>query len=331
MQISAILWVFITLFSVDVLSSEKVRTFPLPLATEKLKNHRQKGIEVKGIISILVQDRVKPYSELSGLAWDADDEILYAVSDKGYLNLIRPILKSQQLIDADFIANFPLREEAGKALGVIANDSEGISLINSNNGIVGDTELVISFERIPRIMRYSSDGQLLEKLALPDELEQTDFYDNSNSALEAVEHHPEQGILVAAERLKGNPATLSIFNQEGKQWSFQAASRKYGSATGMTLSNQGNLIVLERVFSNIFMGVRFAIHHLILSENSIKHERLAYIGQEDGLFNDNFEGITHHQNNHFFMIADDNRSSLQRGLIVYFSIPALNKDLQPHP
>src|SRR5438105_6439054 len=38
------------------------------------------------------------FSQLSGLAWDDDDEILYAISDKGFLFHLRPVIENDTLV-----------------------------------------------------------------------------------------------------------------------------------------------------------------------------------------------------------------------------------------
>jgi hypothetical protein len=46
---------------------------------------------------------------------------------------------------------------------------------------------------------------------------------------------------------------------------------------------------------------------------------------EDGLFNENFEGITHFEDDTFMMVSDDNNHPFRRTLLVYFRITAREK------
>ncbi|MCK5431582.1 MAG: hypothetical protein KAJ03_02500, partial [Gammaproteobacteria bacterium] len=55
-------------------------------------------------------------SELSDLAWDADEELLYALSDNGYLLSFRPVFNEGRLIDILIINGLPLRDDKGKKL-----------------------------------------------------------------------------------------------------------------------------------------------------------------------------------------------------------------------
>ncbi|MCG8379856.1 MAG: hypothetical protein MI865_10345, partial [Proteobacteria bacterium] len=60
-----------------------------------------------------------------------------------------------------------------------------------------------------------------------------------------------------------------------------------------------------------------------LTNETIMQKKLSQIEPADGYLNDNFEGITWHKENRFFMISDDNNSALQKSLLVYFEITSL--------
>ena len=55
-------------------------------------------------------------AELSGLGWDTDEQVLYAVSDRGKLLHLRPTLSAGRLLDVTLIAKFALLDKAGKPL-----------------------------------------------------------------------------------------------------------------------------------------------------------------------------------------------------------------------
>ncbi|MCK5877306.1 MAG: esterase-like activity of phytase family protein, partial [Candidatus Marithrix sp.] len=111
-------------------------------------------IRLRGTVQ-LVNKRINHVrlAELSGLAWSEDDKILYAVSDRGDLFHLRPKIVDSTLIEVKFITAYPLLNKKGKKLK--HRDSEGLSILNGANGIVGDSELVISFERKARIARFN--------------------------------------------------------------------------------------------------------------------------------------------------------------------------------
>ena len=64
------------------------------------------------------------FSQLSGLAWDDDDGILYAISDKGVLFHLRPVIRKDKLVGLQLLKAVPLREADGKLLKGRRPDSE---------------------------------------------------------------------------------------------------------------------------------------------------------------------------------------------------------------
>jgi hypothetical protein len=125
-------------------------------------------------------------SQLSGLAWDQDEQILYAISDKGALFHLRPLWRDGNLTGVRLLRAVALKEKNGKALKEPRADSEGLDIRKGRNGKKADAELIISFERVPRIARYRPDGTLLGELTLPAPLDERGHYRRGNKALESV-------------------------------------------------------------------------------------------------------------------------------------------------
>ena len=126
------------------------------------------GIRLLGALK-LSRDKVNDLNsrELSGVAWDEDDQILYAVSDDGHLVHLNPTFTDGFLTGVSLINAYPLRDPDGNVLEGDASDAESLALINSNNGIHGDSELVISLEFPPRIGRFRADGVFIAYIPLP--------------------------------------------------------------------------------------------------------------------------------------------------------------------
>src|SRR5204862_210367 len=83
--------------------------------------------------------------------------ILYAVSDKGGLFHLRPIFRDGALVDLKLLRAAPLRElKTDQPLRRKRTDAEGLTI--APGSAAADTELLISFERFPRIVRYRTDG-----------------------------------------------------------------------------------------------------------------------------------------------------------------------------
>ncbi|MEQ8290115.1 MAG: esterase-like activity of phytase family protein [Gammaproteobacteria bacterium] len=265
--------------------------------------------------------------EFSGLGWDKDEKLLYALSDRGFIVHLQPVFRKGELIDLELVAYYPLLDKDHKPLRYKHADSEGLELVAADNGISGDTELIVSFERIPRLVRYDTNGNLIDTISISTTLADISQYQGENKSLEAVTAHPQHGLLLGTE--KPLPATgQNIFAVNGnKGWIFTPSNPKHGSLVGMTSLAHGIVIALERSFPGIFAGVTSSLHMLQFHDNSIKQQLLLTLKPADGLFNDNFEGLAWHRSNRFFMISDDNDNVLQRNLLLYFAIPDLDARL----
>lgn len=265
--------------------------------------------------------------EFSGLGWDNDEKLLYALSDRGYIVQLRPVFHNDELVDLELFAYYPLLDKDHKPLRYKHADSEGLALVDADNGITGDTELIVSFERIPRLVRYDTNGNLINTISISTTLADITQYEGENKSLEAVTSHQQLGLLLGVERPL--PASgQNIFSVNGnKGWVFTPANPQHGSLVGMTSLAHGIVIILERSFPGIFAGVTSSLHIVQFYDNSIKQQLLTTLKPADGLFNDNFEGLAWHRSNRFFMISDDNDNVLQRNLLLYFAIPDLDTRL----
>lgn len=116
-------------------------------------------------------------NELSGLAWDADEKLLYAVSDDGVLHHFRLEIADGRIANLEPVQSVPLR--AGMAPQVV--NAEGLAVSNGNNGKQGDTQLLVAFEDGPAIHRFKPDGTVLGALQLPEALADAAKYSEANS------------------------------------------------------------------------------------------------------------------------------------------------------
>ena len=134
---------------------------------------------------------------LSGLAWDDDEALLYAISDRGSLFHIRPSFSGSHLIGAEVVAAHRLRPaSAGNRKRRTGSwDTEGLTIRRARNGKRDDATLIVSFERRPRVEEFSRDGRQLGALAIPKAYRSADAFEDSNRALEAVTVHREHGLL----------------------------------------------------------------------------------------------------------------------------------------
>jgi hypothetical protein len=300
---------------------------PVPLADNIEIGDRIEGIRFLGMLQLPnpVVDGMR-FSQLSGLAWDDDDEILYALSDKGYLFHLRPSFHHGALVGLKLLQAVRLRElGSDKPLRWDRADAEGLEVLHGRNGRQGDAELLISFERTPRIVRYRPDGHALAAYPLPSPLNDAASYQGGNKMLESVCQDPRLGILTVPELpLKNEEAGMTrIFRLDGRSWRYPLPDRH--RITDMSCLGNGRVMLLESNIENVLghLTVALKIATLPLNPAPDKPVPVATVVRFDtqkGHQLDNFEGLAHHRGNRFFMVSDDNDLFIQRSLLMYFEV-----------
>ena len=322
-----IILLFICLICASPVSAQQSIGKPLDLSSVQLQFYEKNNFKILGVIQF---DRgVNPnlkHMEFSGLAWDHDQNILIILSDRGLVIHVKPVFRKDKLINVDLLSYYHLKDAYGKKLMNKNADSEGLALKNSRNNNFGDTELIISFERHPRVVRYTTDGDYISNMPVNNALNDITNYAGENKALEAITNHNQFNIITGPERPLNDTMnhSLSLHTMNNKKWFFTANNDKYGSLVGLTTLPDNRLIALERIFPGVIAGVSNVIHLISLDTKLLKQKTLVKLKPTDGFFNDNFEGISWHKNNRFFMISDDNDSIFQRTILVYFEIPDLD-------
>ena len=318
---------FLCLIYSSFVAAEQSIGNALTLTPAQLEFYEQNNFKILGVLQ-LDSNIATNYRlvEFSGIAWDNDEQDLVILSDRGFIIHTKPIFNKNQLIDIELLSYHQLEDKNGKKLRHSASDSEGLALINSKNNRYNDTELIISFERKPRVIRYTSEGKFISRKSVTNVLNDINNYKSPNKALEAITLHNQFNIITGPELpLDNNSNSLSLHTLSDKQWFFRAYNEKYGSLVGLTTLPSNKIIALERIFPGVFAGISNVIHLISLDENSLKQETLLKLQPADGYFNENFEGISWHKKNRFFMISDDNDNPFQRTLLIYFEIPELGK------
>jgi len=261
-------------------------------------------------------------SELSDLAWDTDEKLLYALSDNGYILSFKPVFNEQQLHQLLMLNGISLHDDKGKKLRWKNSDSEGLTLINSNNNIQGDTQFIVSFERLPRVIQYNQEGFIEKQLEIPEKLRDISNYRSENKSLESVLVHDQLGLIIGTEySLKEEDKTqLGFYTLDGNFRSFPAYFHD-GALTSLATAKNNGLLALERVYGGFFSGFKVALHHLRLEGDQIKDKVIAQFLPVEGFFNDNFEGLERHKDDYYFMISDDNNHPVKRTVLIYFKYP----------
>ena len=288
------------------------------------------GIEVLGALQLDTRaPDGTPVTGLSGLAWDEDEQRLYAVSDRGRLLHLAPVFGDGRLVSLVYLASYPLRDADGAALSGSFQDAEDIAIENAENGIAGDTRLWISFERRPRVVRYTPQGRYRERAMLPPGLDDPAGYATPNQALESLVLHPSRGLLAASERPMEDdpPRKVSVRGLEGGRWRYPLASAPASSLVALEVLPGGSLVALERAFLSIFTPLVISFSSAELDDaGGMRVRRLARLDTSRGWQLDNFEGLARHDRDRFFIVSDDNGREAQRTLLVYLRLTGLNTD-----
>lgn len=260
-------------------------------------------------------------SELSDLAWDEDEQVLYTVSDNGRLFQFQADITNDRINTMIPIGSYTLLNQKGKKLDW--RDAEGVDALYTTNGVKGDTELVISLEGIPRVGRFNTQGRLIAEYSLPKALQEPKHYRTRNNMLESVTWHPKWGYITAPELpLKKQPVTTHTVYSRTKQWSFSAYPAKNSSITALQTLPNGNLLILERAWSGVMNPLVISLRYLDFGQcNKEGYCNIENLSVLSSLFLvDNFEGLTHVRDNLYLMVSDDGHSSLQRTLLTLFRL-----------
>lgn len=302
-------------------------TRSVPLADNIKIGDRVDRIRFLGMLQLPnpVVDKMR-FSQLSGLAWDDDDGILYALSDKGFLFHLQPVFRNGALTGLKLLKAVHLRELGNnKPLRWGNADSEGLEILRGRNGRKGDAELLISFERLPRIVRYRPDGYAIDEYTLPTPINNAGNYQNANKMLESVCQDPRLGILTAPELpLKGERVGYThIFSVGGKSWLYPLPTRN--RITDMDCLGRERVMLLESNIENVLGRLTVSLKIATLPENPspadpVSVETLVTFDTDKGHQIDNFEGLAHQRGNRFFMVSDDNDLFIQRSLLMYFEV-----------
>jgi hypothetical protein len=285
------------------------------------------GIRLLGALQLSTQtvDGLAPRG-LSGLAWDEQAQLLYAVSDRGHLFHLRPQFNNGFLINAAFVVGYPLKDAAGAPLKRPYNDAEGLALIKSED-VSQASQLLVSFERKIRVARYSPTGKWLGDEPLPAKLQNTGNYASPNKALEAVTQNHDAGtkLLTVPERpLQGDsPGEVPILASDGQSWRYPLFKAPNSAVVAMETLTDGSLLVLERAFVSTQKPLIITLRRTALTallETPLAVENVAVLDSSQLWRLDNFEGLAHHADNYFFMVSDDNYRASQKTLLVYFEL-----------
>lgn len=313
------------------------RAVPISLADQVGPGDTYAGIRLLGALRLSdTQINGLRLCGLSGLAWDEDAGLLYALSDEGALFHLRPEFDRQGFLSGlRPVAAYPLRDAAGAPLKALFTDSEGLAIRNGDNRIPGDTELLVSFEEHPRVVRYSPTGQWRGEETLPPLLRDPRNYQSPNQALESVTIDPRRGVLVGSETpLRGDPAgQIRLFGGNGDFWIYPLGNAPGSALVDMAALPDGGLLMLERAFVAPLRPIVISLRRTKLPQAEtgrlLKVTDVAVFDSGQGWLLDNFEGLTRYRDGRFFMVSDDNCNRWQSTLLIQFELLPAGPEIVP--
>ena len=258
-----------------------------------------------------------PVGGLSGLGWDEDEAMLFLISDRGWLHRARLTFDgSGELRDYEPLDTYPLRGEDGAILASAESDAEALTLENANDGVRGNTQLVIGFEGVmtdngeggARWQRFLPSGIASAPANRPEGLSGI----QANGGLEAIALLPGHGLVGGIE----NPPD----DWPEKVTRLFTLDDNANSALTAMESLDGDLLTLERAYTppaSIVIRLRRA--HLD-DDGGVEVSELARLSSSNGWSVDNFEGLTHIGEHRYLMVSDDNFSLRQRTLLTCFEV-----------
>ena len=253
------------------------------------------------------------FGGFSGIELSEDGQSFWVVTDKGWWTQGTLIRDDQgRLIE---IKAQPMRFLRGRFESPLARgrqDAEGLARAS-------DGSFYVSFEQIPRVLRYETLDGPARNLPTPREFARL----QRNSALEALAIGPDGTIYTLPERSGELTRPFPIWRYRNGTWDQPFGLRRDGGflAVGADIGPDGRFYLLEREFHGV-TGFASRVRSFALSETGLSDERIELqtsVGQHD-----NLESISVWRaadgSLRLTMIADDNFYFFQTTEIVEYRI-----------
>jgi hypothetical protein len=256
-----------------------------------------------------------PFSEISDIAYRPKSRELFMIGDKGYLYKFSAIF-NKKIDNLKYIEGFKLKKAKGKQKRF---DSEGLTY-NSKG------ELLVSFERKPKISKLSTEGIVESNYRLPKKLRKKSAYRSKNKMFEALAFHPRYGILTVAEYpiKKHKKRDQTIYSLDGKEWHFKTEKYKNSAVTAIEVMDDSNILVLERAYSGLSNPFMITLKKVYIDscnkKSRCKSEVLISFDSFDGWGMENFEGLAKVGKNRFVMVSDNSNKSFLPTTLIYFEV-----------
>ncbi len=251
------------------------------------------------------------FTEISDIAYDKQNDIFYALSDRGRIFRFKLEIRADKLGKFKLLDGERLRDQKGHFLRKRRSDSEGLALVGN--------KIWISFERRDRIDVYDRSYHFVRSLRLPPVLAKMASHDYSGTGFEALSYAPKWGFITAREvPFDEEPLGYhTIFSSKGIICRIKRDKIK-SAITEFEMLPDGSLLALFRQFSFKKWAFRITLKRIDINHprNGIcSTETLAMLNPLTDKDVDNFEGLTHYKGDLYLMISDDNENFFQRTIV----------------
>ena len=303
-------WLVLLLFITSVNSAEPWNF------SEKIKNGETfENIMLAGAVRIKpATDKNKIAREISGIAWDEDEQILYGISDDGYIVHMRLQINNNILQDIVVLSTHYLKDSNGQIRDAMHADAEGITLDNAENNIKGDTIINAVLDKPMRAERFSNTGEYIGTLDLPKALSDTNLAHPIE--VNAIAGNMESGYyFLSKERVAYKNHLLFSGSTEPNEVPLK--NNTSINIVGADYIKNDGVYFLDRNYKSMLYPIIYCIRRI---DDKMVVSDIACFNSKEGWQLDNFEGITHYRDKYFLIMSDDEESLFQKTLIVMFKI-----------
>jgi hypothetical protein len=255
-------------------------------------------------------------NEISGLAWDADDQLLYAISDLGHVIAFKILLAGDTIQSINAVRFNDVELDIGKN-GL--SDTEGVVVLNGNNGVTGDSQLAIAYEDGPAAALFDANGKFIRQMDLPELLRNPDAYQSANERIESIGYSASRGFFFVPQvPLVGNTETKhTLYFDDGSMASFETADESASDTKDVIALADGSVIALE----GADVGGLWSLLGLARPEMRLRRIDLStcnsdticpvkdYLPVSQQAMQDRFEGLTQLDENRFLAATDETNGS----------------------
>jgi hypothetical protein len=295
---------------------------PLAVAEPSLSEERLPKLEILSSAEIPKEASGQKIGELSGLAWDGDENLLYAVSDDGLIHHFVLRLDGARIAELKPVFSGRLSPVTGEGSNRALRNAEGLAALNAGNGKRSDTELLVALEDGPAIARFTPKGQYIASAKLPGPLADKNSYNDDKERLESVAVHPLHGLLTAPERPLLGPSRdhHTVFAADGRTWSFKTFQPKRSSLKAVETMPDGGLLILERTRDEQGGAAIARLRHVDLPKCAADGSCVVVDPPTSSgeIPPGNYEGLTRISDDLYLMVSDHKKRDATSAKLVLF-------------